>query len=208
MDLVQKENLVMKEFKIIHRFSDISEIENNLHKLDEQNIGFDIIQDETEKFSGIDGNTISDVIILFNNHWNDIIVYPATYELIKGTITLLWNKVKARFIKAKEINIDGSHKGDIEFKLTKKGEIKFDLNGDLDTEQIDSVIDKLLRLAENKQEISKLTSNPDYLEKTADKPRVRMTFNKESKKWEPVNFQFFDDYWKKKMDEANNNINN
>ena len=198
----------MKNFKITHRFSDITEVENTLAKLDKQKIVFDIIQDDSEKFSGIDGNTISDVIIIFNNHWNEIIIYPAIYDVIKGAIALLWKKVKVRFDKAKELNIDGIHNVHISFELNKEGEIKFDLNGDLDSKQIDSVIDRLFSQAKNQKEISKLTSNPDYLEKELDKPRIRMSFNKESNKWEPVNFQVIEDYWKKKMDEANNNINN
>lgn len=197
----------MKNFKIIHRFPDIDDVEDKLKNISNEGAQFDIVKDESEAFSGTTGSASIDVLIYFEEHWEEMLLYPGVYDILKGSLVLLWLKVSNRFKKAKKHNIEGGHRIEIYFKKKKDGEIKFNLKGDLDHDQIEKITENLFEIASNEKHTSVLLSNPDLLNENDEKPRVRMRFNKEKNEWEPVNFKEIRDYWDKKMNDANENFN-
>lgn len=197
----------MKKFKIIHRFPDINEVEKKLKEITSVEAELEVLKDESEAFCGADGSTTNDILIYFEKHWEEMLLYPGVYDVLKGSLVLLWIKVSNRFKKAKSHNIEGNHQVEISFKKKKDGEVKFNLKGDLDDDQIEKIIESLLQKASNEKQNSELLSNPDFLDENHEKPRIRMRYNKEKNEWEPVNFKEIRDYWDKKMNDANENFN-
>jgi hypothetical protein len=179
----------MKKFKIIHRFPNIDEVENNLKTFNSVEAELEILKDESEAFSGADGNTLIDVLIYFEKHWEEMLLYPGVYDVLKGSLVLLWLKVSKRFKKSESHNMDRNHQIEISFKRKKDGEIKFNLHGDLDGNQIDNIMESLLKLASSEQQADELFSNPDLIDENDEKPSVRMRYNMEKNRWEPVNIK-------------------
>ena len=197
----------MKKIKITHRFPDIEEVENKLKEITNSQFEFEIIKDETEAFCSADGILAIDAIIYFEKNWEEMLLHPGVYDIIKGSIILLWIKVYNRFKKAKSHKIDGNHQIEISFKKKKDGEIKFNLKGDLNNSQIKEITESLFEIASSEQKTTDLLSNSDYINPKSKKPIVLMQYNKEINEWEPLNYKEIHDYINKKINDANETYN-
>ena len=185
--------LAMNKFRIIHRFPDITEVQEKLSEIKWDYNQFEIVKDESERFYGVDGSLSTDVLIYFEKHWEEILLYPGVYDILKASLVLLWLKVSKRFKLAKNHNINGNHEIEISFKKDENGEIMFNLKGDLDSNLIESITESMLRIASNNQQAKELLTNPDFLESKNKKPRVRLRYNKETNAWKPVKIKQIDE---------------
>ena len=166
----------MKKFKIIHRFPEIDEIENKLKGIAIIEAELEVHQDKSESFYGADGSNIIDVLIYFEMHWEEMLLYPIVYDVLKESIVLLWKKVSNRIKKAKSHNIEGNNQIEISFKKKNDGEIKFNLKGDINGDQIEKILDSMLQSSTNERLTSELFSNPDFLVGNNAKPIVHMEY--------------------------------
>jgi hypothetical protein len=188
----------MKVIDVIYRFPDLKSFEPHIKELDEAGFKVTFFQSREEAFAAASGYIPADIVLYLSQHGNEILLYPAVYDVLKGSIKTLWRKVAERYAKSKSVEMPQDHRVEINFKLKKSGSLSFDLKGDISENSIETAIELLLKAAEDKKRMEEHADNPDLNEGTTEKPRIRMRYNKELDKWEPVDNEikkFFDDAW-------------
>ena len=125
----------------------------------------------------------SDVIIYINEHLTDIIVGGVGVGLLTNG---LWDGLKALFEKVKKRRKQTSI--ELSFRIKSDKTLEFYLAGDLSHNQVDTIVEKILKYLLDLEQQKKDFANPDFKDKRDVKPRIRVRYNPKTEKLEIVNF--------------------
>ena len=120
----------------------------------------------------------AEIVIYLNEPLTEIMVSStdrSTNTFWDG-LNSLWKKIK------RENNIE------LNFGFKPDTTIEFDLNGNIDPNQIDGITEDILRYLKNTDQQKKDFANPDFKQQQDDKPRLRVRYNPITDQLELVNF--------------------
>ena len=184
------------------------EIVSDLDSL-EKNIEVNLVRDELEHFNAEGGPT--DIIVYINNHLTELIagglVVNAVYDGLKFCVKSTWKKLLAYYLSRKSQYHDDGNAITLSFEIKPDKTIEYHLEGNIKSESIDKLTEEIFRHLKNASLIESSFNNPDFKDETTEKPKIRMRFNKETEKWEPVNYTLlrkeFNDFLKQTEDNFN-----
>jgi hypothetical protein len=175
----------------------------------EKNIEVNLVHDELEHFNAAGGP--ADIIVYINNHLTELMVggliFPAVYDGVKFCVKSAWKKLVAYYSSRKSQYHDDGNSITLSFEIKPDKTIEYHLEGNIKDESIDKLTEEIFRHLKNTSLIDSSFNNPDFKNETEEKPKIRMRFNKETEKWEPVNYTLlrkeFDDFLKQAEDNYN-----
>lgn len=118
----------------------IEEFESNLTL---SQIDIDKIRNDEQLFFAT-GPEISDIIIFIKNNPESILFYPALYDTVKWSVLNLFKKLKTLNLKnIKSYKTANSLRKQItiQYKNSKDENVRIDINGELDIDEIEQIID-------------------------------------------------------------------
>jgi hypothetical protein len=185
--------------------------QNNTIEIIYRNIPKEIIEDFTnsDKITAItsEGRKESN----FTGGPQDVIIYVAKviadgviFNIISLPLILTWKKLKKYYADKKTPIEEDKNYIDLRFKLSNEGEIEFHLKGNVSDEQIEKSTENIFNYLNDSKTLNSDLENPDYIVPESRKPRIRMKYNIETKKWEPVNFKELKAFWDAKIAESQN----
>jgi len=128
----------------------------------------------------------AEITIDFNEPITEIIVGSESSHAIEDGLKALWKRVK------REQSIE------LNFRLKLERTIEFDLNGNVDPNQIDEITEKVVHYLRNLEQQKKDFENPDFKAQDDVKPRLRVRYNPITDQLEVVNYSIV----RKQMEEA------
>lgn len=147
-----------------------------------------------EGYSNFAGAEVADIVVYIDEHTAELIVggllARLAYDAFKGALALLWNGISKLVIKRIQ---SGGRETDkpksISLRLrTRARDIEVNLEGDVDPQEADKVIDAALQFI-GSAELDEAFDNSEFIASPLAKPRIRLKFNKEAEAWEPENFE-------------------
>lgn len=150
---------------------------------------------ETPTYENLDGDTV-DVIIEVANIFLGGIIFDLSKTIWKQFRDYYSNK---KTPPQKDVNCIR-----LIFKLSNEKEIEFQLEEDVSTEQIEVIMGKIDTYLKNTNELKSVLNNPNYVSVASSKPKIRMKYNSQTGKWEPVNFQELKKYFEEGLEKAQN----
>lgn len=172
-----------------------------------------VLEKEEQKYYNFTGSEIADIVIYIQQHTTELLVggllVSATYDILKGSVKLLWTGLSKLTVKKLQSGGKETDKPkSISIRLMgKERAVEIVLDGDVNEEQADKIIDESFKYV-NSEKINEDFKNPDFIPNNkAEKPRIRLIYNKEKQIWEPENFGEY----RRKMEEyqrwAEQNLN-
>jgi hypothetical protein len=125
----------------------------------------------------------ADVIIYINEHLTDIIVGGVGVGLLTNG---LWDGLKALFEKV--IKRKKHTRIELSFRFKSDKTLEFYLAGDVGANQVDTIVEKILKYLVDLEQQKKDFANPDFKDNRDVKPRIRVRYNPKTEKLEIVNF--------------------
>jgi hypothetical protein len=150
-------------------------------------------ENEEQKYYNFAGSEIADIVIYVQQHTTELIasglLINIAYDTLKGGLKLLWTGISKLAIKKLQSKGKESDKPkSISLRLLNKDRaVEVVLEGDVDDNQADKVIDEAFKFISSER-LNEAFKNPDFIPEQTEKPIIRLKFNKEKQVWEPENF--------------------
>ncbi len=185
-----------EEFKIVYQHYIPEELIGDFEKtgLSEKLDIELVLEKEEQKYYNFTGSEIADIVIYIQQHTTELLVggllVSATYDILKGGVKLLWTGLSKLAVKKLQSGGKETDKPkSISIRLMgKERAVEIVLDGDVNEEQADKIIDESFKYV-NSEKINEDFKNPDFIPNSkAEKPRIRLKYNKKKQIWEPENF--------------------
>ena len=185
-----------EEFKIVFQHYIPEELIADFEKTGlNENLDIELVlEKEEQKFYNFSGSEIADIVIYIQQHTTELLVggllVSTTYDILKGGVKLLWTGLSKLAVKKLQSGGKETDKPkSISVRLMgKERAVEIVLDGDVNEEQADKIIDESFKYV-NSEKINEDFKNPDFIPNNkAEKPRIRLIYNKEKQTWEPENF--------------------
>lgn len=185
-----------EEFKIVYQHYIPEELIADFEKIGlNEKLDIELVSEkEEQKYYNFTGSEIADIVIYIQQHTTELLVggllVSTTYDLLKGGVKLLWTGLSKLAVKKLQSGGKETDKPkSISVRLMgKERAVEIVLDGDVNEEQADKIIDESFKYV-NSEKINEDFMNPDFIPNNkAEKPRIRLIYNKEKQTWEPENF--------------------
>lgn len=167
-----------------------SEITGSIETLKSADLTVSIEHDKEEYFNFSGGP--ADVLIYIDQHLTETIIagllVPALYDSLKSAIKSTWKKIIQHYRQKSFTFQEDKNNIELNFKLNPDRTIEFKLRGDVDEQTINDTVENIFRYLRDKEKQDIDFQHPDYKDRLDTKPRIRMRYNPQTNKWEPVNF--------------------
>lgn len=128
----------------------------------------------------------ADIIVYFNEHFTELVIssvaIPTIWEGLKLGLVLLWRRVAP----SKESKYEKAHTVEIKFKVSHDKTIQYDFQGNIEANEANAAIEKMLKYLRSKDQHEKDFRNPDFKDLNDKKPRIRIRYNSDAKDWEII----------------------
>lgn len=187
---------MIEEFKIVYQHYIPDDLISDFKKtgLNEKLDIELVLEKEEQKYYNFTSSEIADIVIYIHQHTTELLVggllLSATYDLLKAGLTLLWTGLSKLTIKKLKSGDKETFKPKcISVRLVgKERAVEIVLDGDVNEEKADKIIDESFKYI-NSERINEDFNNPDFIpNNNAEKPRIRLKYNKEKQIWEPEDF--------------------
>jgi hypothetical protein len=123
----------------------------------------------------------ADIVIYINEHLTELIVNAlianAVWEGIKYGIESTWRKI----VPSKKYKNKDTRRIEIKFKIDSNHTIEYELDGNVEANEINALTSKIIDYLKNKEQQVKDFNNPDFKDNDDRKPRIRIRYNSQSR---------------------------
>ena len=134
-------------------------------------------QFEGENFEHFDAEAFSGIFIYITTHQTEIFVNNLLFPALIHKLLTFYDRIKTKTKPDLEINFKDSELG-IEFKI----------QGSADNQTMQKAISELSDVCTKKM-YAQYLNKKEFITREGSKPKIRMTYNPETNKYEPTNFR-------------------